>query len=66
MIDNIAAPAGTPYWIAHNGGKIVHFGHLKAGEVLATGQPILEWFASEEAQMARLEDFGIVINEDAP
>jgi len=46
------------FWIAHNNDKVVHFGGLKEGRKVQTGQPFLEEFEDEELWKKRVIELG--------
>ena len=47
------------YFIAHNGGDIVHHGYNEAGATIETGQPFLEVFENEAEYLARLIELNV-------
>ena len=49
----------TTYWIAHNSNDVIHFGEVEVGQVVTTGQPILEDFTDREAWKTRLLELGV-------
>ena len=51
------------YFIAH-GANSVHYGFVKAGTNLNTGQPTLEKFDTESQYLARLKELGVEPESD--
>ena len=44
MPQALSATTETIYFVAHNGGDIVHYGNIEPGSAVGTGQPNLEEF----------------------
>lgn len=53
----------TTYYIAH-GPDALHFGRVKRGQTLNSGQPHLETFADEDAWRERVLELGGEFYED--
>lgn len=53
------------YFLAHNSIDVFHHGELNEGQVVATGQPNLEYFDNLNALKQRLAEFGIICEENA-
>lgn len=50
-----------PFYLAHNGLDVFHYGELSEGQVIITGQPFLEFFKTKSAQELRLKQLGYEI-----
>ena len=48
------------YWIARSeDNSVIHYGLVLIGDIMETGQPILESFTDKQEWIARLSELGI-------
>lgn len=53
MPQTSSATTETIYYVAHNGGDVVHYGSIEPGSAVGTGQPNLEEFDTAVAMAQR-------------
>jgi hypothetical protein len=46
------------FYLAHNETTVFHYGSLREGQVVTTGQPFLEYFDTEQELIDRVLDLG--------
>lgn len=46
------------FYLAHNKVNVFHYGGLREGQVVTTGQPFLEYFDTEQALIDRILELG--------
>jgi hypothetical protein len=52
------------YYLAHNEIDVFHYGELKDGQVIETGQPYLEFFDNLNDLKIRVNSFGLEFDEN--
>jgi len=46
------------FYLAHNKKNVFHYGSLREGQIVSTGQPYLEYFLKEQDLINRLLELG--------
>lgn len=55
------------WWVAHNNDfSVIHYGKVKIGQVVSSGQPSLVTYDTEQSWLAFLATKGINPNEQPP